>query len=313
MTKNIDTQQEIVLDFEMTMMPGSTKSAMSAAGSSSRDLWQVAIENVRLIPNFNTRIKNQRYYDRVRLIANSMLQEGFKQDHPLAGYVAREGSENIIYLYAGHRRFEAVQIAIAEGADIKKVPFVIAPHGTSHEDLTVDLVTGNTGEELAPFEVAVVCKRLIGYGWDVCEIAKKLNLKDPYVNDLLLLMAAPKIIRDMVQSDEVAATKAIEILHKHGAKSVEVLQKSLIRAHAAGKTKVTGKFIPGAGYKKAIQKSAPVMVSALRDVQGDPGFGLLSLQNQEKLTVLLEALSAAERIDAEKESLESADMEGIAV
>lgn len=298
-------QKELMLDFELNLVPGSTKAAMSDSGSSSRDLWQVKIEDIRLIPNFNARVKNEKYAARVEEIANSMLLEGYKQNHPLAGYVAKEGNTNVIYLYAGHTRFDAVKLAVSRGANIVKVPMVIAPIGTSVEDLTVDLVTGNNGERLTAFEVGIVCKRLIGYNWSPTEIAMKLNMKEPAVNDLLLLMSAPKFIRDLVQSDTVSASEAIKMLHKYGSKAVEVMQKSLERAQAAGKSKITAKHVPGAIYKKAVLKSAPVMVTALKAVQSDPGFASLSPENQAKLADLLTSLAVAETEDSKQGTSET--------
>jgi len=298
-----DIQPELALDYELTLTRGDMKGAMKAAGASSGDLWNVPIEDVRVLPNFNVRVQNEKYHARVRTIANSMKQEGFKKDKPLSGYVAKEDGKDIIYMYGGHRRWAAVALANSEGAEIRTVPFVVAPRGTSVEDLTVDLVTGNNGDALGPFEVAIVAKRLLNFGWEIPEIARRLDFTETYINDLLMLMESPKALRDMVQRDEVAAATAVELLHKHGgdgAKVTEILQNSLARAQAAGKTRVTPKFVPGAVYKKAVQKSAPVLVSTLKDLRADPGYEKLSMQFQIKLVELLAQLEAAEQADAQQ-------------
>ncbi len=300
MSKN--TQPELALDFEMELARGDMKGAMKAAGATSGDLWSVPREDIRVLPNFNVRVKNEKYYARVRNIANSMKQEGFKKDKPLSGFVAKdpETGKDVIFMYGGHRRLEAVDLANSEGSEIKNLPMVIAPRGTTIEDLTADLVTGNNGDALEPFEAAIVAKRLLGFGWEIPAIATRLDFTTTYINDLLMLMESPKALRDMVQRDEVSASTAIELLHKHGAKAAEILQNGLVRAQAAGKTRVTGKFVPGAVYKKAVQKSAPVLVSTLKDLREDPGYQNLSPEFQSKLADLLAHLDAAEKADAQQ-------------
>lgn len=301
-TTNKIKQPELALEFDMELERGDMKGAMKAAGATSGDLWSVPIKDIRILPNFNVRVKNERYHARVRNIANSMLQEGFKKDKPLSGIVLKDPAtgEDVIFMYGGHRRFEGVHLANSEGAEIKNVPMVIAPRGTTIEDLTADLVTGNNGDALEPFEIAITAKRLLGFGWEIPAIAKRLDFTETYINDLLMLMESPRALRDMVQRDEVAASTAIELLHTHGAKAAEILQNGLVRAQAAGKTRVTPKFVPGAVYKKAVQKSAPVLVSTLKNLREDPGYAQLSMPFQIKLVELLSQLEAAEQADAQQ-------------
>ena len=78
-------------NFEVQLVQGSTKKAMHSANASSRDLWQVEIESIRVIDNFNVRIKDDKYDAHIRALADSMKSEGFYQDKPLAGYVAKDG------------------------------------------------------------------------------------------------------------------------------------------------------------------------------------------------------------------------------
>lgn len=290
-------QQELLLDFEKTLVPGSIKKAMHDAGAKSRDLWQVEVGQIRVMPNFNVRAKNDAYVAHIRSLANLILAEGFRQDKPLAGYVAKEGDDNVIYIHDGHCRLEAVKLAIAEGAEIVTLPVVVTGSGLSLEDLTVGLVTGNSGKPLSTFEVAVVCKRLSGYNWDASQIAKRLDFTEPYVNDLLFLMAAPRQIRDMVQAEQVSASHAVDMLRKHGDKALALLSDGLLRAQAAGKSKVTNKFVAGAAFKKAVRKQSSAMLGALRDVGRDPGFASLSQENQKKLADLLVLLDEAEKQD----------------
>ncbi len=223
------------------IVPGAVKSAMKEAGASSSDLWMVPRKQIRTIDGFNVRTRNAAYEAHIAQIGESILANGYYKDKPLAGYVAKENGENIIYITDGHSRLEGVDYAIAKGAEIEALPVVTKPNGTSFEDITVGLVVSNTGKPLEPIEVGEVCKRLVGYGWDEAKIAQRLGFTKAYINSLLALVAAPKAVRKMVESGEVSAANAVETLRKHGGNTVEVLKDAQEKAAETGKAKVTQK------------------------------------------------------------------------
>jgi ParB-like chromosome segregation protein Spo0J len=275
-------------DFTRELTPGNTKAAMKAAGAVSADLWQVEPGRLRILEGFNARVKNDAYADRVRWIANSIKANGYYKDKPLTGFVALEDGIEVIYVTGGHRRREAVLLALSEGVEVAAVPVVIKPRGTSMEDLTVDLVVGNEGEPLTTYEQAIVCKRLAAFGWETKEIARRLGYASTqYVDGLLSLAAAPLAIRKMVMESIISATTAIDVIRKHGDKATGMLLAAMVRS-AGGR--VTAKNMPGADFKKALKQRAEPMYSALSKVQADPGFAGLSEEVRDVLAKLLEDL-----------------------
>lgn len=289
--------KEPSMDYERQLVPGSVKTAMKDVGAGSRDLWQVPPEQLRPIPGFNVRVRNAEYEAHIRRLADSMKLEGFYQDKPLAGYVANEGDEQVVFFYDGHSRHEAALLAISEGAEITRIPVVVSRSGASLEDLTVALVQANNGKPLVAYELAAVCKRLSRYGWTEGEIAKRLGLTITYVSDLLLLAAAPHEVREMVMQDRVAATLAIKLLKDHGAKALDFLLASERRAQACGKTKVTEKYTPGAAYQKVVRKSAPQMADVIAQIRHDPGYAALSDEVRTKLDEMIETMQKAKDAD----------------
>jgi ParB-like chromosome segregation protein Spo0J len=279
-------------NFDSTLVPGSIKTAMKDIGASSRDLWQVKVSDLRAIPNFNVRIKDAEYKAHVRALADSMKSEGFYQDKPLSGFVAKDGDAQIIYYTDGHCRYEAVQLAISEGAEIERVPVVVSPQGTSMEDLTVSLVRSNSGKPLAPYELAVVCKRLSRFGWEQDEISARLGLSGKYVEGLLLLIGSSREVREMVITCQVAASMAIEALRKYGVQAYEKLQQGLNAAKAAGGDRVTRKYLPETILKKQVTKAAPVLFDTMRAVTTDPGYRHISKDLRDKLDALLSQLNS---------------------
>jgi hypothetical protein len=97
----------------------------------------------------------------------------------------------------------------------------------------------------------------------------------------LLLANAPTAIHKLVRENAVASTLAIEEIRTHGSdKALERLQKGLVDAKAAGKTKVTrkhlGKPVAGIAAKKISEVQAKQLLQALQSVLHDPLFGKLS-------------------------------------
>lgn len=279
--------------FDAQLHPGSIKAAMKSVDANSRDLWQVEPGKLKVIDNFNVRNKDDPdYIAHIRWLADSMKIEGFYQDKPLAGYVAKEGDEQIIYIYDGHCRLEAVDLANSEGAEIHKVPVVVSQAGVSMEDLTVVLVRGNGGKPLAPYEIGLVCKRLVRYGLEEKDIASRIGFTLSYVTSLLGLMASPVELRKMVTAGVVSASTAIDMLNQYGDKALEKLLEAQERANAAGKARVTNKHLaPDHAFKKAVKKSAETMFTAITEVKADPGYVQLSPTIRDKLDALLADLN----------------------
>ena len=238
---------------QFSFFQGSVKKAMKFAGAGSSDLWKVPPSQLRRQDGFNVRVPGESYSARVRELADSIKANGFYVDKALTGYVAREGEDDVIIITDGHTRLAAVELAISEGCEIETVPVITKPSGTSMEDLTVALVTSNNGAPLKPFEVALVCKRLVNYGMAEETIANRLGYTLTHVQSLLLLMSAPASIRDMVSSEKISASLAIETLRKEGPKAAEALLAASAHAESSGAARVTAKQMKGAKEARGVQ------------------------------------------------------------
>ena len=231
-----------------------------------------------------------------------MLNEGFYQHEPLAGYVAKDDAgKDVIYIFGGHTRLLALQRANNEGADIKVVPVVVGnKKGMSMDDMNIALINGNLGNPLTPYEQAVVCKRQVSRGMEVSEIARRTGFSVEWVNSLLVVMSAPLKLREMVANGVLSATLAAETVKKEGKKALEKVEAAVGRVVADGKpVKITKKHLqPSNRFDKEVKKSAPIMYSALEAVREDPKFSSLAPATREKLMKLLSEL------DEKKESPE---------
>lgn len=229
--------------FSPDFVSGNTKNAMKAADAKSRDLYMVPVSELTIMSEFNTRTKNAEYDAKVREIADSIKANGFYSHKPFAVITIKVDGKDVIAVYDGHTRYDGLMLAISEGAAVERAPVVAAPAGTTLEDITVGLVTNNSGRQLDPMGIATVVKRLVGYGLDVAEISTRIGYTPAYVGGLLTLVGAPKPIRDMVAAGKVSASLAVSTLRDEGEKAVAVLEAGLVTAKAAGKVKVTKKSI----------------------------------------------------------------------
>lgn len=305
------SQQETILDqsavpsaaFSADLLLGGIKAAMK--GVSSRDLYMLDAKDIgrlKVLPGLNVRVSDQSLDLHIRSLANSIKAEGFKSSKPIEVVVLEDESGELnLTVTDGHCRLAAVRLAIAEGADIKAIPVVTLPSkGTNLPDLVVGLVTSNSGKALTSFETALVCKRLLNYGWSEAQIAERLDYSVANVNLLLDLASAPLSIVTMVQKGEVSANFAVETMRKHRGEALKVLQEGLAVAKSVGKKTVTKKYMPGAALESMVKRKAGSLYETMKGLTEDPGYSGLSEANRSKLDGLLADIAEREKALDEK-------------
>jgi len=293
-TLALEAQVQTALEFQAEFV-GANHSKLLSGMAVERDgnAWLVAIDDIRIIPHFNVRVKNAAYFAHIDKLTQSIIENGFYKDKPVAGYLAQEGKKLVIYCTDGHCRLEATRKAIALGTPIRELPVILKEKSTTVEDLTVALVRSNDGLKLSPLELAIACKRLGDYGWSYQTIATKIGITEEYVGQLMTLAGAPKSIREMIEAGEATAGVALTALRDHGSDAAKVMTKALEDAKAKGKSKLTAKFLPSAVLKRAQTKSAPVMFSAIEKIKEDKGFRSLSKDVQSLVQEILDQIAKA--------------------
>ncbi|MFC7436259.1 ParB/RepB/Spo0J family partition protein [Hydrogenophaga bisanensis] len=279
----------------VALISGSTRQAAKEAHGSSRDHWFVERQDIHLMPGFNVRIKNASYTQHVRWLADQMKEVGFRVDKSISCYASRdEDGKTRLYVADGHTRLEAYDLATSEGCDLGPIPIAIGKElqNQTIEDLTVGLVTSNSGRELTPLEKAAVLKRLINFRWSEADIAKRLGVTIQQVQNLLILASAPPEIRQMVASEEVSASTAIDAIRRFGGTAVAKLTAAVSHARSEGKGKATGKHLVDPVHRSA-KRQAPALWNVAKVIQSDPGFSALSQVVQAQLVELLKSIETA--------------------
>jgi ParB family transcriptional regulator, chromosome partitioning protein len=225
------------------IVKGSLKAVLGQEGvNKTNQLLMVSPTVLRIIPGFNPRIHElDKYKEDAEELKDSIRNEGFYADKPIAGYVGKDGEEDVIFITDGHRRFEAVESLRAEGVEINTLPVVLKPAETDIARLTISTVRSNTGRRLTFFENAIVVRRLLKHGMSKAEIAKALGFTERAVEDFFIMIEAPKKVRDLVKMERVSGTEAVRILRKfkEPEKATEKLLDMVAKAEAKGKKKAT--------------------------------------------------------------------------
>jgi ParB/RepB/Spo0J family partition protein len=260
---------------------------------SKRDLLLFDPRIIQVEPGYNIRdLEAPDAKAKLQELARSIASVGVQQ--PLM--VRLKGEE--VFVVSGHRRRAAALIAIDElGADIKAVPCIPEPKGTSEADRCADLVVSNSGEPLTALEVAEVVKRLVGFGWEKVQIAKRLGWETKQtVDNHLDLLAAPQDVQRMVRDNEVSPSTAMNVVRKHGDKAGETLAAAKIQAASEGKSRITTAHVKAStGEFQATAGNIKTMIGALELIakDGDGDAAEIARDALEKIGVLKPGLRQA--------------------
>lgn len=294
--------------FNASIKPGNLKDAMKAAGASSGDLWKLPFYKLHIIDGFNLRVRTPQYQAKIDEYAELLANEGWLSHEPMKGLVQHDDQtgENKVYIFDGHTRLLALPLANAKRSArglplISEVTVIGIPskkngkEPISTADLTVAMIQANMSNPHTAYELALACKRLADEHIPNSEIAKRLSLSTEWVKSLLLLMKAPKELRERVATEALKVTLAVELLKEYGDDAAEMVEEAAAEKEAQGKpVKITKKNIkPNSPFTKAVKRSAPAMYDALAIVQKDPAFAKLNADTREKLLEIMATLEKA--------------------
>jgi len=198
------------------------------------------------IETFNTRnMESPETIAYIRGMADAIKENGNESFPPIT--ITQEGDQ--IAVMAGWCRRRAHILAMDEGAPIKGIACLAAGKKTK-EDVTLDILTSNSGLPLSAMERAKAVKRLTSFLWTPADIAKKTGWSISTVNNLIALYDAPDEIQNMVNCGQVSATFATEIVKSNPPdEALKKLKSAADTAEKAGKKKATKKDLQNVAEK----------------------------------------------------------------
>ncbi len=273
--------------FSHELAPAPVDATMKAAEAKAGKVHMVPVDKIKTIPGFNIRVETPDYIEHRDNIRNLISANGYDPTKPIAGYVAKEGDENVIYVTDGHTRLAAVNEHnadpdTAEKDEIAAIPVIVHPKEVSLSDLTIMLHTANSGRPLSPFELGVLVKRLLTEeGESKNDIAVKLGVTTRYLDDVLLLANADKKIKQHIASGVVASTMAIQMLRANPETAADKIEAAVKKAGDGKKvtkknvgpkmvkTKLSHSFEAGDDMKEIVKAIAALVRSTVSAEEGE--------------------------------------------
>jgi ParB family chromosome partitioning protein len=304
------------VNLDLTLEKGRMKAITEAATGKSTE-YIVKVDQLRTIPGFNVRVREtDDYRHDLDSLKQSIRENGYYPNKPLAGYIGKDGDDDVIYVTDGHRRLEAVQEineeALNDGEAIEGLPVVLKPADSSVADLTIALVQDNSGRPLTPYEMGVVVQRLAGMKdgennplFTKADIARKLSITERYIDDLNVLVGAPAKVRTAVLEGSVASTLAIQELRRDPKRAEERLMGAVTKAKASGRSKATRKHVEGTVKMQTVRESISIatgdsikdvlkaMAAKVREVVGHDGADVLTTDGKLSLVIEIPAPAPA--------------------
>lgn len=201
-----------------------------------RDLFLVDPRVLKVDPNYNVReMESPETVAHIDALKATIADSGVRT--PLQ--VRLVGDD--IFIVSGHCRHAAVMALIAEGRDdIRAVPAVPEPQGTSEVERTLNLHLANANNPLSTLAKAKIVKRLLDFGWTEDNIARRMGWKSrASVTQALEIVALSEPMQKRIRKGEVSATTARNL-----AKSSELTpeqQEALIAANLEENKRIKGK------------------------------------------------------------------------
>jgi ParB/RepB/Spo0J family partition protein len=208
----------------------SLKKLTLSSGGKISEVLNLPPSAIDIDPRFNVREDGPDLVAHIRMLADSIRDDGFMRTQPLT---VRQAGDRIV-IVDGHCRFAAARLAMAEGAEIATLPCLTDVRTGNEAERTLQLITANAGRPLAPLEQAKVVMRLHSYGWDDKVIAKKIGRTPGYVAGLLELAAAPVDVHRAVVNG-FSASEATKVIRKHGDGASGVIRAATEHARREGR------------------------------------------------------------------------------
>jgi len=140
--------------------------------------------DIQELPKYNVRnMESPDTIAYIRGMADVIKSDGCAAFPPIT---IRRSEDGVIAVMAGWCRRRAHILAISEGADIKGIQCIDVGK-KSKEEITLDILTSNSGLPLSAMEKAKAVKKLQDFLWSPADIAKKTGWSVTTINNLIQL------------------------------------------------------------------------------------------------------------------------------
>ena len=172
-----------------------------------RVLMSVSPQNLFVRLGFNVR----KDYGNLEELMTSIIESGLQVPLKARPIIDADDKWEIV---DGHRRIEAIKLAISKGHEIPYVD-VLTFKGNEEDQVISMLITGTGQKPLSEIEQADAVQRLINFGYRVDDIGRKMGRSLPHIYYLLKLAGLPMKIKDRIQEGYISGLTTMAITEKY--------------------------------------------------------------------------------------------------
>ncbi|TXE64550.1 chromosome partitioning protein ParB [Serratia nematodiphila] len=229
----------------------------------------IQLENIHVNPEFDKRIKNERYHEAGEKLYQFMLAGG--KVPPLEVIPRDDGG---VWIIEGHRRNENFHRLLNEAG--RPVDWIrIDPFEGNNIERIARVRTSNNQLPITDYEEALLVRDLQNLNLTADKIAEVLHIPRYKVDNALVLLSANYDVHQLVEEGTVDIPLAVERVKKHGEKAGELLKDDVAKAQKKGKPKATkSTAIPQFSATKSRNVLKVLAQAEVREIDGQTAYVL---------------------------------------
>ncbi|ENZ5479601.1 hypothetical protein P805_04544 [Serratia marcescens BIDMC 44] len=247
----------------------------------------IQLENIHVNPEFDIRVKNERYHEAGEKLYQFMLAGG--KVPPLEVIPRDDGG---VWIIEGHRRNENFHRLLNEAG--RPVDWIrIDPFEGNNIERIARVRTSNNQLPITDYEEALLVRDLQNLNLVADKIAEVLHIPRYKVDNALVLLSANYDVHQLVEEGAVDIPLAVERVKKHGEKAGELLKGDVAKAQKKGKPKATkSTAIPQFSATKSRNVLKVLAQAEVREIDGQTAYVLPAGTQLDVLAILDEYRAA---------------------
>ncbi|MBH2781775.1 chromosome partitioning protein ParB [Serratia marcescens] len=247
----------------------------------------IQLENIHVNPEFDIRVKNERYHEAGEKLYQFMLAGG--KVPPLEVIPRDDGG---VWIIEGHRRNENFHRLLNEAG--RPVDWIrIDPFEGNNIERIARVRTSNNQLPITDYEEALLVRDLQNLNLVADKIAEVLHIPRYKVDNALVLISANYDVHQLVEEGAVDIPLAVERVKKHGEKAGELLKDDVAKAQKKGKPKATkSTAIPQFSATKSRNVLKVLAQAEVREIDGQTAYVLPAGTQLDVLAILDEYRAA---------------------
>ncbi|EPN2806549.1 chromosome partitioning protein ParB [Serratia marcescens] len=247
----------------------------------------IQLKNIHVNPEFDIRVKNERYHEAGEKLYQFMLAGG--KVPPLEVIPRDDGG---VWIIEGHRRNDNFHRLLNEAG--RPVDWIrIDPFEGNNIERIARVRTSNNQLPITDYEEALLVRDLQNLNLTADKIAEVLHIPRYKVDNALVLLSANYDVHQLVEEGTVDIPLAVERVKKHGEKAGELLKDDVAKAQKKGKPKATkSTAIPQFSATKSRNVLKVLAQAEVREIDGQTAYVLPAGTQLDVLAILDEYRAA---------------------